>query len=333
MLFQHDVALLKGSKNLLAFSAGADSTALFFLLLEHKIAFDIAIVNYNTRLHSKEEVAYAQELAFTYEKSCHLCNARPITSNFEFAARKIRYDFFETLIAEHGYDNLLTAHHLGDRLEWFFMQFTKGAGCAEINSFTRKTQKEHYTLLRPLLHVEKNELIHYLRSNKHTWYEDASNQDIQIKRNEFRHLYTNPLLQKYKEGIVKSFEYMDADLHVLLEDVAIFYEKEFYFFKRTQNIANDIYHIDKLLKKFGILISAAVREELQKQEETVVSRRYVVAKTTKHILIAPYLTNIIMDKQFKEHCRSLQIPPKLRPYLFLHQELFSTLSIFSQDVK
>ena len=72
MLNLEDIVLLKNSKNLLAFSGGADSTALFFLLLENEIPFDIAIVDYALRAQSKEEVSYAQELALTYKKNCHL---------------------------------------------------------------------------------------------------------------------------------------------------------------------------------------------------------------------------------------------------------------------
>ena len=50
-------------KNLLAFSGGIDSTALFFMLLEQNIDFDMAIVDYGIRAQSKDEVAYAKELA------------------------------------------------------------------------------------------------------------------------------------------------------------------------------------------------------------------------------------------------------------------------------
>ena len=75
---------IKESKNLLAFSAGVDSTALFFLLLEQNIPFDIAIVNYNVRVQSKEELAYAKELATKYNKQIFI---KEVTlenlSNFE----------------------------------------------------------------------------------------------------------------------------------------------------------------------------------------------------------------------------------------------------------
>ena len=63
-----DFSRIKNSKNLLAFSGGVDSSALFFLLLNHKIDFDIAIVNYNTREQSKDEIAYALNLAKEYKK-------------------------------------------------------------------------------------------------------------------------------------------------------------------------------------------------------------------------------------------------------------------------
>ena len=65
----------KSSNNLLAFSAGVDSTALFFWLVEKNIPFDIAIVNYHTRPTSDEEVAYAKELAEKFNKKITLKNA------------------------------------------------------------------------------------------------------------------------------------------------------------------------------------------------------------------------------------------------------------------
>jgi tRNA(Ile)-lysidine synthase len=61
---------LRGKKNLLAFSAGVDSTALFFLLRDADVNFDIALVNYNTRANSDAEEEYAKELAAKYGKEC-----------------------------------------------------------------------------------------------------------------------------------------------------------------------------------------------------------------------------------------------------------------------
>ncbi|MBU0631049.1 tRNA lysidine(34) synthetase TilS [bacterium] len=326
MLKPQDISLLKTSKNLLAFSGGADSTALFFLLLENEIPFDIAIVDYAIREQSKEEVSYAQEIALTYKKNCYVFTSEPIEKNFEARARKIRYDFFDELILAYSYDNLLTAHHLGDRLEWFLMQLSKGAGCAELSSLKSITKKENYNIIRPLLHVDKNELIAYLKTDDRKWFEDKTNEDLNIKRNEFRHLHVTPLLQKYKEGILKSFEYIDNDTDELIEEVDILHVKELYYFKRASHLKSDIYHIDKLLKTLGIMISSKVRGELRDLNETVISRKYAVAKTDEHIFIAPYISHVNMDKEFKERCRILKIPVKLRPYLFLNQDVLETMA-------
>ena len=54
---------LKSGRNLLAFSHGVDSTALFYLLDEAGVKFDLAIVDYNVRAQSKDEIALARDLA------------------------------------------------------------------------------------------------------------------------------------------------------------------------------------------------------------------------------------------------------------------------------
>ena len=132
MLSKETLPLLRRGKNLLAFSGGTDSSALFFLLLQEKIPFDIAIVNYQTREQSLEEVAYANALADAFKKECFVLEAKLSEQNFEAKARQLRYDFFETLIKKHGYSNLLTAHQLDDRLEWLLMQLSKGSGLYEL---------------------------------------------------------------------------------------------------------------------------------------------------------------------------------------------------------
>ena len=127
-----DVTHLKGKKNLLAFSAGVDSSALFFILLAQNIKFDIAIVDYGIRKQSKEEVLHAQTLAKKYKLFCHSIKAPAFDTHFEKQARDFRYEFFESLIRIEGYDTLLTAHQLNDQLEWLLMRLTKGAGLCEL---------------------------------------------------------------------------------------------------------------------------------------------------------------------------------------------------------
>ena len=123
----HLLEKLKGAKNLLAFSHGVDSTALFYILNDAGVGFDIAIVDYNERAQSKDEVASAMALAAKFDKKCFTKSVNLGRSNFECAARKARCEFFAEICAQNGYTNLILAHQLDDRFEWFLMQFAKGA--------------------------------------------------------------------------------------------------------------------------------------------------------------------------------------------------------------
>ena len=322
MLERDHLSELIDKKNLLAFSAGVDSTALFFLLIKNKIPFDIAIVNYNVRKQSIEELKYAKELASTHNLKCFVHTAPKIEKNFESTARKIRYDFFEKLIEENSYENLLTAHHLGDRFEWMLMQFCKGAGCAEIAGMTRVSQRDNYTLVRPLLHLDKKELLVYLKTNQHKYFVDESNLDEDIRRNSFRHNYSMPLLDSYLSGIKKSFDYLDEDRDSLIPKLKIKTIDNFAYFECSQNKRADIFMIDKYLKSQLYMMSASEREQLKEQVTLVAGRKFVINRTKNYIFIVPYIQNIVIPKEFKEQMRILKIEPKLRPYLYKNEHIF-----------
>ncbi len=314
MLPQKVKQQLKSTKNLLAFSAGLDSSALFFILLENEIEFDIAIVDYGLREQSKEEVAYAKQLSKKYNKECFVLECEKIDSNFEANARRVRYDFFAKLTQEHSYQILLTAHHLGDRFEWMLMQFCKGAGCAELSSMQTSQEHSNYTLVRPLLHLDKQDLKKYLKNKEIKYFEDESNSDETYKRNRFRKILS-PLLDEYKDGIKKSFDYMKEDINDLITDTEIHKINDFAYFYSSNSARSDIYAIDKYLKSLGNIISAQERELIKNESTSVIARKYVVNKHGSYVFIAPYVHQDKLSKEFKEKMRRLKIEPKLRGYL------------------
>ena len=321
---------LQNAKNLLAFSAGVDSTALLFLLLENNVKFDIAIVNYGSRLQAKEEVAYAQSLAMQHNFECFVFDAPQITSNFEANARAIRYDFFESLIEQYNYANLLTAHHLGDRFEWMLMQFCKGAGCVELSGMHSLEKRERYSLMRPLLHLNKEELLEYLHLNDIKYFVDASNADPKHKRNEFRHKHANPLLKQYQAGIKKSFAYLDADVNALIKEVEVKSLNKLTYFKSSGSKRSDILAIDRHLKSLGHLASASEKESLKSATTVLISRKYVVNQEHGFVFIAPFEKVTALEKKFKEKMRLLKLEPKLRGYLSTDVESCEMLSLLLQ---
>ena len=312
-----DFSAIRNQKNLLAFSAGVDSSALFFLLLENNIPFDIAIVNYNLRAQSKEEISYAKELSHTYKKEIFIYETKlDSNSNFEKNARDIRYAFFEKIIKEHHYANLITAHQLNDKLEWFMMQLSKGAGLVELIGFNEFEHKESYQIYKPLLAISKNQLEKYLLKNNHKYFVDESNFDEKYKRNFFRHNFSDKLINNFSKGIKKSFEYLQKDLDSLnIQNKPLKKIKDLEIFLNQKDDNLNIRTIDLSLKRREILLSFANRNEILKQKEISISNKINISINEDYIFIAPRV-DIIMEKKFKESCRVAKIPKNIRSYIF-----------------
>jgi tRNA(Ile)-lysidine synthase len=310
-----DIENIKNKKNLLAFSAGVDSSALFFLLLEHDIKFDIALVNYGTRETSNEEEIHAKALAKEHKLYCHSIKSPPFHTHFEKQARDFRYEFFESLITIEGYDTLITAHQLNDQLEWLLMRLTKGAGVSELIGLEGISQRENYLLVRPLLEYSKDELLAYLEKNDYPYFVDESNRDEKYERNLFRKQFADPLMAKYKEGIKRSFSYLRQDKDQLEANFEpLFSQKELRIIKLHTPDAKTR-AADLALKELGYLLSAHQRQEIENETSLVIGGCWAIETEGDLLYIAPYSTTD-MPKQFKEVCRINAIPSKIRPYMY-----------------
>ncbi|MDX4062845.1 tRNA lysidine(34) synthetase TilS [Aliarcobacter skirrowii] len=321
-----DFSEIKNSKNLLAFSAGIDSTALFFLLLNSNISFDIAIVDYNIREQSKEEVAHAKNLAKKFNKKIYIKDIfLENLSNFEKQARDARYNFFEEIIKKNSYDFLITAHQLNDKFEWFLMQLSKGAGLIELLGMSKIEDKGFYKIYRPLLNFSKDELISYLENKNIKYFVDESNIDEKYKRNYFRNNFSNSFLKEFENGVKNSFEFLNRDLNSLNIDFnPIKKIDELEIFKNQNDNNLNLRIIDKSLKKRGILLSSLQREEIIKQKELTVAHKINIAITENYIFIAPKI-KINMPKDFKEKCRVKKLPKNIREYIFIKNIDFKDL--------
>ncbi|WP_281951471.1 tRNA lysidine(34) synthetase TilS [Nitrosophilus kaiyonis] len=309
------INILKNRKNLLAFSAGVDSTALFFLLQEKGIEFDIAIVDYQLRKESKLEVEYAKDLAEKFNKKIFIKTAPITPPSIEKKARDIRYQFFKEIIDKYSYENLLTAHQLNDQLEWLLMQLTKGAGLVEILGMEKIVRFENYSLIRPLLYISKEELKNYLDNKKIKYFIDVSNEDINITRNYFRKEFSDKLIKKYKEGIKKSFLYLHQDKEILVKDLKFVKIDNLFIAKNQNSDIKNIRIIDKILKKLGYILSKNQKDEILKQKNIVIGSKFSISLNDKFIFISPFIKTK-MEKEFREKCRVLKIPPNIRGYIY-----------------
>ncbi|EAJ3731142.1 tRNA lysidine(34) synthetase TilS [Campylobacter coli] len=313
------LSFLKKGQNLLAFSYGSDSSALFHFLVQKKINFDLVMINYKTRKNSDLEEQKAKELALEFHKKIFIKIAPVIKGNFEKEARDFRYDFFEKICLEQNYSNLILAHHLNDQLEWFLMQLSRGAGLAEILGMQECEKRSNYTLLRPLLFTSKDEILSYLKENDIFYFQDESNENEKYFRNYIRKNFSNAFVSKFHQGLKRSFSYLSED------------RKKLYDFENIKEIQGLLICpkneslIARAVKMKGLLLSTAQRKELLKGD-CVLGGKIALVYKNEQAIVFEYETCQKLPKNFKEACRIAKIPRLLRAYLYNHKIDISSLN-------
>ncbi|TLD85327.1 tRNA lysidine(34) synthetase TilS [Helicobacter sp. MIT 11-5569] len=326
---------LRGSRNLLAFSSGVDSSALYFLLKFYGIPFDVAIVDYGVRKQSKLEVERAKTLCFLDKKQCFIKQAEPIFTDFEHTARKIRYEFFEQILHTYHYQNLILAHQLNDAFEWFLMQFCKGTSGALLQMqgcYKKQSAFGDYFIVRPLIKTSRKEILEFLHNFKIFYFEDFSNTNTNFQRNAFRKHFSNPLLERFRSGIAFSLGHFKSEI----ADVKLFRIpplEPFCVFKEESHLLE---RIDRACKMCGILLSRGQKLELkgylEREEFSVVLQGKInIEKLDCKIFISRFCAyQATIPKQFKEKYRKLRIPKKFRIFLENARKLGKLEAVLSE---
>lgn len=304
--------LPKNKKFLLGFSGGVDSSALFFLLLESKVEFDLCIVDYALREQSVLEVGYAKQLAEQYQKKIHILKSPKLSGNFESQARKIRYEFFGSLIRENRYEGLILAHQLNDRLEWFLMQFLKGAGLNTLLGFNKVEKFHDFWVFRPLLEVSKQELYAFCQERSIVYFEDSSNQDERFLRNKIRKLTS--FLDSYSKGVLQSFEFLQSQKDCLFPEIDVLtLDCVRAFFKKSES--QNLHFLDLEAKKMGYVFSRKQKEEILRCHFSCEIADLIIESDERRIFIAPKI-EIVMSSQYRDFARKNKIPRRLRKVIF-----------------
>jgi len=200
-------------------------------------------------------------------------------------------------------------------MEWFLMRLTKGAGVSELIGLKELSERDGYTLIRPLLRYSKMELQTYLDGHNHPYFIDESNSDEKYERNRFRKKFSDPLIAQYKEGIQRSFAYLNKDKERLEKAFETVYADKALRIIKLHSETAKVKAVDLVLKELGYLLSAPQREEIEKEKSLVIGGKWAVEIQGDFLYVAPYV-GIDMSKAFKEECRVKKIPSKIRPYLY-----------------
>lgn len=179
-----------GQRVLLAVSGGIDSMALLHLF--ERSGFEYGVVHCNFHLRGKEsdgDEDFVREQVeqhgipsfFKDFETEEFARLRGIS--IEMAARELRYEYFEKIRQEQGFDLIATAHHQDDLIETFFLNLSRKTG---IHGLTGIKDKAGH-LIRPLLFADREEIEKYAKGHFIEFREDSSNNEVVFQRNFLRH--------------------------------------------------------------------------------------------------------------------------------------------------
>ncbi len=202
----------KKTSFLLAVSGGPDSVFLFHHFLNCNLSFEVAHCNFQLRGdESDQEEIFVQNLCAKNQIPFHLKKfdtneiAKENNESIQLTARNIRYAWFEEIMVQNNLEVLVTAHHLDDRIETFFLNLFRGTG---INGLVPIPLFKG-NRFRPLIELEKQEILDFLEKNKIDYKLDSSNESIKYSRNSIR-LEMLPQIEKlfpdYRLSFRKNFE-------------------------------------------------------------------------------------------------------------------------------
>ena len=176
-------------KNLIiAVSGGPDSLALSFLAKIYSIkkSVDIKyfIVDHKLRKNSTLEARSIQKKLKNFSIELNILTwkgAKP-KRNIQSIAREKRYKLLIDASKKYRRQNILLGHHLDDLFENFFIRILRGSGLKGLISLDKETHKNHVNLIRPLIKIDKKDLIYISNFIFGSYIKDPSNKDDSFKR-------------------------------------------------------------------------------------------------------------------------------------------------------
>jgi tRNA(Ile)-lysidine synthase len=199
---------------IVGFSGGSDSVSLLHLL--HKTGYTCIAAHCNFHLRGDESErdeefcrVFSETLKVKFIKTDFDTTDYASINHIsvEMAARELRYEWFEKIRRENNAQAIAVAHHKDDSVETFLLNLVRGTGIRGLSGIKSKNGN----VVRPLLCVNRNEIIKFIDDEHLDYVEDSTNSSDKYKRNFIRNRVI-PLLEELnpsvKEAIHRTSEHI-----------------------------------------------------------------------------------------------------------------------------
>mgnify|MGYP001388547168 CR=1 FL=1 len=159
--------------------------------------FNLNFFHMNYNMHSKSVLMYKHCRTLALKNKIPFFNIN-IDSNkvfnntdIESKARKARYEELKKICLENNINYILTAHHEDDQIETIYMcQQNNSSWISNIGIRKRisviKRREEKIDIFRPMLSINKKNIIEYAKNHKLLFYDDPTNSNLRFLRNKVR---------------------------------------------------------------------------------------------------------------------------------------------------
>ena len=182
-----------GDRVLVAFSGGADSMALLYLLqkLSKTFPYEVAAahLDHQLRPESQDDAAFAREACARLGVPLMVGQAdvrgvaAAMGAGLEAAGREERYRFLQRVADDQACSVIALGHHADDQAETILFRIARGTGLSGLSAMQMKSPP----YIRPLLKLRSEEIRAFLQQEGVAWREDVSNSDLRFSRNRVRH--------------------------------------------------------------------------------------------------------------------------------------------------
>ncbi len=168
-----------------AISGGSDSLALAYLSKCYSILNNITVkfyhVDHKLRKESSKEAKQLNFLLNKFDINCKILRwkGKKPKSNIQSIARTKRYNLIYKECSKDKINHIFVAHHLDDLYENFVIRLLRGSGLKGLVSFnqSKTNYNDELKILRPLIHLKKNDLVYLTKRVFKFNFEDPSNKN------------------------------------------------------------------------------------------------------------------------------------------------------------